>query len=123
MPIPLTTSMFTDNRVYLDYIESDRLRLVEATPQFFFENFWLGLRARKTASHLQLPLLLVQTGGDQIVDIPALQSWFAKVKSSDKTFKLFANAHHSIDFDGQYFDEYVDLLLSWIADHAAVAGQ
>jgi len=120
MLIPLTTSMFTDNPIYLDYIEKDPLRLVEATPAFFFENFWLGLLAQKTSRRLQLPLLVVQTGCDQIVDTPALKSWFAKVQSADKTFKLFADAAHSIDFDAHHFDEYVALLLSWIGDRVGV---
>jgi alpha-beta hydrolase superfamily lysophospholipase len=117
MPIPLTASMFTDNQIYLDYIKNDRLRLMQARPQFFFENFWLGLSARKTAPALKLPVLLVQSGQDQIVDIPAVEKWFAKVKSVDKTFKMFADAHHSIDFDARCFEEYADLLVKWIADH------
>ena len=114
LPIPIDPSMFTNNPSYLDFIEKDPLRLTEATTKFYFEQFLLTLHARRTASHLRLPLLVVQSGSDQIVDIAALENWYGKIKSSDKTMRIFPDAAHSIDFDAVWFKEYSHLLIDWL---------
>lgn len=122
LPIPIDPSMFTNNPLYLDFIEKDPLRLTEATMKFYFEQFLLTHQARRTAPHLRLPLLVVQSGSDRIVDIEALENWYDKIKSSDKTMRIFADAAHSIDFDSVWFKEYTQLLIEWIfARRVAVA--
>ena len=116
--IPLTADMFTDNPIFLDYINSDPLRLTEATASFFFESLKLTRLARSKAARLRVPLLLLQSGVDQIVSVDDVRRWFDTVSSPDKTMHVFENAAHSLDFDAKRQD-YVFLLSQWLKAHVA----
>jgi lysophospholipase len=119
--IPISVEMFTDNRDFIKYIQSDQLRLKTATSRFYFENFLLSLKARFAAKRIAVPLLLVQTDNDQIVDLKKVQKWFQEAGSQQKTMKIFPNASHSIDFDQRCFEEYVMLLVNWLNSKAVAA--
>lgn len=112
--IPLTADMFTDDSLYLDYIERDPLRLTRATADFFVESFKLSFLARRASGMIELPLMILQSGKDRIVDAEAIKRWFDGVPATDKTFKLFPDAAHSLDFDRLVFDEYASTLAEWI---------
>jgi alpha-beta hydrolase superfamily lysophospholipase len=115
LDIPIKVEMFTDNAEFIEFIKKDPLRLTSATTRFYFENFLLTLRAARAAKHLQLPLLLVQTNNDQIVDCERVQKWFQKVRSHHKTMHVFPNASHSIDFDTDWFSAYIKLITNWLS--------
>jgi acylglycerol lipase len=117
IPIPLTAEMLTDNKPYLDYIINDPNRLTEATASFFAQTFFLTEMAKRQASKISLPLLVVQAGRDDIVDTLAIETWFSKAASKDKTYKNFSWMAHSLDFDAKA-DEYLDLLSNWINQHS-----
>lgn len=113
-PIPLTTAMFTDNPKYLEYLEKDPLRLTEVTATFFVESHKLGELAKKTASNISMPVLIVQSGNDAIVDTEKLEAWYGKLKSTDKALRLFPDAYHCLDFDANWFKEYTHLISEWL---------
>jgi alpha-beta hydrolase superfamily lysophospholipase len=113
-PIPLTTQMFTDNPAYIQYLEKDPLRLHEATATFFVESFKLSAMAEKAAANISMPVIILQPGNDVIVDTEKLSKWFAKLKSSDKTMRLFPDAQHCLDFDATWFKEYTHLISEWL---------
>lgn len=113
-PIPIKKEMFTDNRVFLDYLEHDPLRLTEVTATFFFESHKLSELAKKTASNITMPVLIVQSGNDAIVDTEKLEQWYGKLKSTDKSLRLFPDAYHSLDFDANWFKEYTHLVSEWL---------
>jgi acylglycerol lipase len=113
-PIPLTTSMFTDNPVYLDFLEKDPLRLTEATATFFVESHKLGELAKKTAANITMPVLIVQPGNDAIIDTDKLEAWYSRLKSTDKSLRLFPDAYHCLDFDANWFKEYTHLISEWL---------
>lgn len=112
--IPIKPFMFTDNEIYLNYIKADPLRLTQATTSFFVETMWLTKMAQKAAKRIDLPLLILQSGNDQIVDVRAIESWYAKIKAMPKLMRIFPGAAHSIDFDGTYFREYTNILSDWL---------
>jgi acylglycerol lipase len=118
LDIPLEPVMFTEDPTYLEFIKNDPLRLLRASKKFFFEQFLLTLKAKSAAPKLVLPTLLIQSGHDQIVDVAALDQWFAKVTAVDTEKKLFSEAAHSIEFDPLWFDQYCQLLVNWIVAHA-----
>ena len=111
--IPLTVQHFTDNPAYLEFIENDQLRLTEATARFFVESLKLTRACRQAAPLLRLPVLVMQSGRDAIVQMNGLQQWFKSVGSSDKTLKIFTSAAHSLDFEADPTD-YQGLLAQWI---------
>ncbi len=118
LSIPLEPYMFTNNPAYLEFIKKDPLRLLEATTKFYFEQFLLTQRAKRTAANLKLPILLVQSGNDEIVNLTALDQWYANVKSKNKSIRMFPDAAHSIDFDPHWFGEYSQLLSDWILERS-----
>lgn len=118
--IPIKSTMFTDNPTYLGYIEKDPMRIREATSTFFFESFMLSQLSQKAASKISLPTLILQGGSDQIVDIPKVEAWLSRTGSTDKSMRIFPEAHHSIEFDETWFKEYIHLVSGWIQARSPV---
>ncbi|MBN9395312.1 MAG: alpha/beta fold hydrolase [Candidatus Melainabacteria bacterium] len=112
--IPLEIDMFTDNPTFQGYLQRDPLRLTEATADFFVENYKLTKLAEKTASSIDLPVLLLQGGADRIVDLEKTQGYFARLKSPVKDMRIFPDSAHSLDFDANWFREYTHVLSEWI---------
>lgn len=121
LDIPIEPTMFTQDPTYLEFIKNDPLRLLSATKRFFFEQFLLTLKAKAASDHLLLPTLLVESGKDDIVNVAALDRWYAKVKASDARKKVFPEAAHSIEFDPIWFEQYCQLLVEWITARAPEA--
>jgi len=116
-PLPITSDMFTDDPAYIDFVERDPLRLKEVTASFLVENLKLGKIALETAAGITLPVLLLQSGRDRIVDVPAVEEWFSGIPSQDKQMYVFSWSQHSLDFD-QHRDEYARCLGEWLIAHA-----
>lgn len=116
--IPLTAAHFTDQTPYLKYIDEDPLRLKQATAAFFLESLKLTAAAKAAARQLQLPVLVLQSGKDAIVEVEGIKKWFAAIAASDKTLELFPEATHSLDFDPEA-PKYRTVLLNWILLRAA----
>lgn len=114
--LPLTPDMFTDNPVFLDYVKQDPLRLTTATASFLIESLKLRHKAMADGVKLTMPLLVLQSGCDQIVEEQAVSNWFETVPSRDKNLKVFETMAHSLDFD-QNSEPYLQLLISWILQH------
>lgn len=111
--IPLAPEHFTDVPQYLDYIRRDPLRLTKATASFFFESIKLTRACKASARSLNVPLLILQSGRDTIVDIEKIKHWFKELKAEDKTLSMFTEAAHSLDFD-PHASEYQEALANWI---------
>ncbi|MCC7529872.1 MAG: alpha/beta fold hydrolase [Candidatus Melainabacteria bacterium] len=122
LPIPLTCSMFTDNPVFLSYIDNDPLRLTSASKAFYFASFVLTLRSQSAASSIKIPTLILQSGNDAIVNVDGIESWFLQIDHKDKQLKKYSGAFHSMDFDNRHFVEYARDLSDWIALHADKRG-
>lgn len=118
LAIPLQIEDFTDTPEFLSFISNDKLRLTEASARFFFNTFLLTKLSKQSAEKITTPVLLVQSGVDNIVDQAGVKGWFDRLKSTDKTFRLFPDAYHSLDFHSQP-QEYLELLLSWIKARCA----
>jgi len=116
-PIPLTAEMFTDNPRYLDFIARDRLRLTEATGCFFVASTVLTWLSSRCAARLRVPLLVLQSGRDQIVDVDGVRKWFDRVASGNKSMRLFPECEHSLDFDCRP-DDYLAALSGWLSETA-----
>lgn len=118
--IPVKSTMFTDNPTYIGYLEKDPMRLKEATCTFFYQSHLLSNLARKSASKLHLPIMILQGGSDQIVDIPSVEKWLARTSSTEKSMRIFPEAHHSIEFDETWFKEYIHLASGWVLARSPV---
>jgi alpha-beta hydrolase superfamily lysophospholipase len=110
--VPLTPEMFTTNPDYLQFIQEDPLSLRTVTARFYFETF-LWDRSLIKQRNLTLPLLVMQSGKDPIVDQKQIQRWFDQVASPNKQFMLYPDFGHLLDFEDRR-QQYWDDLLSWL---------
>jgi len=117
-PIPLTTTMLTNNPDYLDYLQKDPLRLTNVTTSFLVQTFLLSLKAKEVAKNIKIPTLILQAGVDEIVNIEKLENWYEEIPAADKAMRVFPEVDHSLDFDRAWFKEYTHMLCQWIAGRA-----
>src|SRR5215204_4603844 len=120
LPIPLTPELYTANPPYLDFIRADPLRRLEATAQFFWQTARLDRQRRRATARLTLPLLLLQGEADKMIDVPATRRWFARLAVEDKTYRAYAGAGHTLDFEPDR-TQYLADLQGWLAARAASA--
>lgn len=110
--IPLEDEMFTSNPPYLEFIKSDPLSLRDVTASFFFQQALWDRRLR-TATGLRLPVLVLQSGHDPIVDAGHVRDWFDALESRDKRYVLYPEWGHLLDFEEdrqRYWDDVADWL-------------
>jgi alpha-beta hydrolase superfamily lysophospholipase len=117
LPIPLTPELYTANPPYLDFIRADPLRRLEATTQFFWETARLDRQRGRAAAGLTLPLLLLQGEADKMIDVPKTRRWFARLGVEDKTYRAYAGAGHTLDFEPDRA-QYLADLLGWLGARA-----
>jgi len=114
--IPLSPELFTRNPKWLQFIREDPLVLHEVATSFFLKQaLWDKWIAKQNG--LRLPLLLLQSGRDEIVDVPKVRAWFEGQESEDKRYVLYPEFDHLLDFEderGRYWDDLVD----WLNEHA-----
>ena len=112
VPIPLTPEMFTENEPYLDFVRNDPLSLHDVTARFFFTQFFWDRHLLAERS-LGLPLLVLQTARDPVVDVGAVRSWYDRLSSPQKDYVLYDDFDHILDFDAERA-RYRDDLGAWL---------
>jgi acylglycerol lipase len=118
LPIPLTPALYTANPPYVDLIQTDPLRLLEATAQFFWETARLDRQRRHASARLRMPLLVLQGQDDKMMDVPKTRRWFARLGVEDKTYVAYPGAGHTLDFEPDR-SRYLADMLGWLSPRAA----
>jgi alpha-beta hydrolase superfamily lysophospholipase len=114
--VPLTPELFTDDPGYRAFIRDDPLSVLEATPRFFVETArWA--RALRRLHRLELPVLLLQSLRDPIVDAPAVLDWFERLVAPDKKAIVYSDFGHILDFEPER-RRYWDDLAAWLEAHS-----
>jgi lysophospholipase len=116
--IPLTPELYTATPHYLDFIRADRLRLLTATAQFFWETSRLDRRRGPASARLRLPLLVLQGEDDAMMDVPKTRDWFAQLSVADKTYLAYSGAGHTLDFEPDR-TQYLADMLGWLSTQVA----
>lgn len=115
--VPLDDELFTDNPPYLEFIKGDALSLREVTTSFFFQQA-LWDRQLRAATSLRLPVLVLQSGADPIVDGARVREWFERLESRSKRYVLYPEWGHLLDFEEER-QRYWDDLAGWLDSVAA----
>jgi alpha-beta hydrolase superfamily lysophospholipase len=118
LPIPLTPELYTANPPYVDFIRADPLRLLEATTRFFWETARLDRRRRRASARLSLPLLVLQGQDDKMMNVPRTRRWFTRLDVEDKTYRAYAGAGHTLDFEPDR-TPYLNDMLTWLSARAS----
>jgi alpha-beta hydrolase superfamily lysophospholipase len=116
--LPLTPEMFTRQPKFVGFIAEDSLRLTKATASFLVETLKLRWLAQRAAETVTLPLLVFQSGHDEIADTEYGDRWFQRAASKDKTLQHYDESAHTIDFD-LCADDYVQVLADWVRQRSA----
>jgi lysophospholipase len=117
LPIPseIRGEMLTSDPAALDYFRQDTFRLRIATPGWFFAAQKAQAEAVARAPSFQLPVLVIQGGQDPITDPATTESFFRRLGSGDKTYRLFpAMRHETLREAGR--EETWDSILAWLRE-------
>jgi alpha-beta hydrolase superfamily lysophospholipase len=109
-PIPLDDpELFTATPHWQAFIRDDPLSLRRATARLLVASVFLDRAARRAASHVRAPALLLLAGQDRIVDNDRTRAYFARLGSSDKTVVEYPQAHHTLEFEPDPTPIFADL--------------
>jgi alpha-beta hydrolase superfamily lysophospholipase len=117
--VPLTPEMFTTNPRWLEFIRTDPLALRDVTARFYFETARFDLEIGRERG-LRLPMLLLRSGNDPIIDGEGVDRWFARMASDRKETVIYPEFGHIPDFEEQRA-RYWDDLASWMERTADAA--
>jgi muconate cycloisomerase len=112
IPIPLAPEQFTGQPEWVEFIRSDPLALREVRSSFFLQQALWDRRILRSRD-LRLPLLLLQAGDDEIVDAPAVQTWFEAQPANRKEYVSYPGLAHILDFEPER-RRYWDDLAGWL---------
>lgn len=74
------------------------------------------LRVRAEAHRITLPLIILQGGGDRLIDPACAQILYDKVGSKDKTVKIYEGLYHEV-FNEPERARVLEDLETWLAAH------
>jgi alpha-beta hydrolase superfamily lysophospholipase len=117
--IPLEDpALFTDSCRWQQYIRHDPLTLRQITMRFAREDLAMTLHARKSASWIYTPTLMMLSGRDRIVDNAKTVNYFRRIASRDKTLLDYPTAAHTFEFETEPEPILADLA-DWLRRYAS----
>lgn len=116
------------SRIVKQITESEELRAeLEADPDarmdyspkemLQFKRF-MGKTDKRAAQIKNIPVLFLQGGSDRLVKVSGTAKAYEKIGSADKDFVLVGESEHLVLEAGQCTDHTVDVVTSWILQHA-----
>jgi alpha-beta hydrolase superfamily lysophospholipase len=113
IPIPLAPRQYTTNPDYVELVATDPLRLRAASCRFYWETARLDRRRVAASTRLHLPLLVLQGDADAMMSPTLTRHWFARLPGSDKQYRAYPGAGHTLDFEADR-SCYLDDLRGWL---------
>lgn len=114
IPIPLNEpELFTDEPRWQEFIRQDELALHQVTVSFMAANLRMSKYLRGQLPELSKPILLMQSGRDQIIDNAATNRLFTQLKRAEITRMEYPEARHTLEFEPKP-DMFIDDLLAWL---------
>jgi alpha-beta hydrolase superfamily lysophospholipase len=109
-------ALFTDDPDERNYIEGDQFGVRRVRARFLFESRRLERLAKRSFRALNVPVLLMLAGRDEIVDNAGVKKLFEKCPSADRVLKVYPEARHTLEFDSCR-EEYFNDLAAWFDAH------
>jgi len=106
-----------DPEVVKKYIE-DPLVHDRVSARFYTSTVAAVEQAHKRAGEIKIPILVMQSGADGMVDPEGAREFFEKVSSPDKTLKYWEGFYHEM-FNEVEKEKPYQYLLAWLEQHLA----
>lgn len=118
IPIPIeSSSMFTDDQRWQNWIEQDPLTLRKATARFYWENNKMDKQIRRNARNAQAPILLLLAGRDEIIDNEKTIRFMGDKlpEAENDTLKIieYPPGRHTLEFE-RYLRKVVADMVAWL---------
>jgi acylglycerol lipase len=114
LKIPLfKPELFTNSSRWQKFISTDSLALRTIIWRFAQEDRHLTHFARKSASFIHCPILMMLAGQDRIVDNESTLKYFSRVAGSRKVLIEYPSAAHTLEFEQDPSLYFADLA-NWI---------
>lgn len=97
--IPIKDGMFTTNAKYLSLIKNDKMRLRTLSARFFNQIIKMENEMSPLNHQIEIPVLVLLAGHDDIVDNKKVEQWFGRLISKDKELRIFSDFHHVMPFE------------------------
>lgn len=111
--IPIRDEMFTSSKRYLSFIKKDTMRLRALSCRFFNEILRMEQELSPINHKITVPVAVLLSGYDEIVDNDRVREWFKRLEANDKTIKVFNDLRHVMPFEDN-IDPLVDFISDWI---------
>jgi acylglycerol lipase len=111
-----TDGVSRDPSVVRAYVEDPLVHTGKTTARLAAEILKAMQRFPEEATRITLPILLLQGGGDKLVDPAGAQMLFETVQSSDKTLKMYDGLYHEI-FNEPERDQVLGDMEGWLKSH------
>ncbi len=106
----------SDPSVVRAYVEDPLVHTGKTTARLAAEILKAMQRFPEEAARITLPILLLQGGGDKLVDPAGARMLFETVQSSDKTLKMYDGLYHEI-FNEPERDQVLGHMEQWLENH------
>jgi len=118
-PIPLNEpELFTDSPKWQDFIHRDELALQRVSVDFLRSNLRLTKLIEDRAAAINIPVLMMLAGRDDVIDNVRNRAWFDRLTTSRKRLIEYPEARHTLEFENEP-DGFIDELIAWV--HSAVS--
>jgi pimeloyl-ACP methyl ester carboxylesterase len=116
--VPIEPAMFTRDPELLHYLENDALRVTSVTARLLAVSRQLDRRVRQRIGALEVPVLLMLAGKDEIIDNDAVLRLLSALPEGRLDVRWYPTAMHSIQLEhteGMVADitEFLEALRPW----------
>lgn len=111
-PIPRRPHTLTSNRDIWEHYDQDPLRFRHITARFFLAMRRALQKVSGAGLSLHLPLLVLASDSDRVVDVDEIRRFFQRVGCEDKTLKEFRGFGHEL-FNETRWEDVVSEVVRW----------
>ena len=109
----LDFDLLSRNQEVVERNREDPLRFDKVTPRYGIEGLKAKDQGYDSASKITLPVLVQQSGDDQIIDPEVNKEFYDNITSEDKTWKLYPGLYHD-PFEEDGGDEVLADMFAWL---------
>jgi lysophospholipase len=112
VPLPVRPWRLTGLAALWPSYRADPLRFHTISTRFFLAMGRATRKARREVTRLEMPLLLLSAGEEQVVSAQAMQAWYEGVQAPAKERIVYPGLHHEL-FNEAAWERVLEDVLRW----------